>query len=162
MIRLIEKKAKLPKQEILPFRFIQDNTFVIVKDAVKTMNEIKIPLNEKALQILVKYDFRLPRYEGQVINRVLKEILMKVPEFQLLERHKVETYGRVIKDTTVPKYQLITNHTARRSFITLCVDANIDIKTIMKMTGHKKLETLNIYIDKAKKIEDKWISLMNF
>ena len=44
------------------------------------------------------------------------------------------------------KYQMIVIHTARRTLATLLVDAGLPYHQVMKITGHKKLTTLQKYI----------------
>ena len=44
------------------------------------------------------------------------------------------------------KHQMIVIHTARRTLATLLVDAGLPYHQVMKITGHKKLTTLQKYI----------------
>ena len=50
----------------------------------------------------------------------------------------------------MPKYELLTTHVARKTFVTLAFQKNIPAETIMKITNHKKHDTLKRYM----KIED--------
>jgi len=45
-----------------------------------------------------------------------------------------------------PKYQLITNHTGRRSFATNAVLEGIPFSAIMKITGHKTEKAFLRYV----------------
>jgi hypothetical protein len=46
---------------------------------------------------------------------------------------------------SVPKYEMITSHTGRRTYITLCLEQGIRLDYLMSTTGHKKLDTMKKY-----------------
>ena len=50
-----------------------------------------------------------------------------------------------VVETFVPKYELIASHTGRRSYITWCMNNELDSSFIMMTTGHKSTQTLNKY-----------------
>ncbi|MHA8065266.1 tyrosine-type recombinase/integrase [Aquirufa sp. ROCK2-A2] len=52
------------------------------------------------------------------------------------------------------KYQMIVIHTARRTLATLLADRGMEYHKIMKITGHKKLSTLQKYIKSDFDIDD--------
>ncbi len=54
--------------------------------------------------------------------------------------------GNAIK----PRWELVTPHTARRTFVTLAIEEKVPDAAIMQITGHKKIKTMKIY-DKAGK-----------
>ena len=56
------------------------------------------------------------------------------------------TRGGKRVSSVVKKYQLITNHTARRSFATNLYLAKVPTLAIMKMTGHKTEKSFLKYI----------------
>lgn len=59
-------------------------------------------------------------------------------------------------DSKIPKYELITTHTARRTFITLSLEKGIRPEVVMSITGHKDYKTFKAYIkitDTVKKEE---------
>jgi integrase len=47
------------------------------------------------------------------------------------------------------KWEMITSHTARRTYITLNIHKGLGIDTIMRTTGHKNFETLRVYIKQS-------------
>jgi integrase len=53
----------------------------------------------------------------------------------------------------IPKYKLIASHTGRRTFITNSILAGIPLSVIQRITGHKKLVTLQKYVDIAEGIK---------
>jgi site-specific recombinase XerD len=83
-------------------------------------------------------------YANASQNRMLKKI---GKEIGLTER-KVTTkyYGNQREDSIVSKWQLVGTHTARRTFITLALERGMRPEVVMKITGHKKLSTMQLYI----------------
>lgn len=106
----------------------------------KTKVKAEIPLSRFALSILEKYDYNLKLYSEVNMNKYLHEALKTIEEFQ-------EDYVYGNKNEEAPKYELITFHTGRRTFITNLVNNNVSLNAIMKMTGHKKISTLQEYIN---------------
>jgi integrase len=45
-----------------------------------------------------------------------------------------------------PKYELITTHTARQTFVTQSLERGIRPEIIMKITGHKDIKTMMKYV----------------
>jgi len=119
---------------------------VISKVSQKTADKFEVPLTKTALSILVKYDFNLNRYSSQKFNTYIKELLKKY-EICQYQVQIVRMVGNTLIEEEVPKYQLIHSHTGRKIFISRCVQNNIPINQIQKMTGHKQLGTILHYLD---------------
>ena len=106
---------------------------------VKSKVSVKIPLLDKAKEVLVMYsdafygkkkNLVLPVYSNQKCNKYLKKIVA---------RCKIE--------------KNISFHVARHTFATTVTLANgVPIETVSKLLGHKKLSTTQIY---ARVIEQK-------
>jgi integrase len=45
-----------------------------------------------------------------------------------------------------PKYNFVTSHTARRTFVTLSLEKGIRAEVVMNITGHKEYQTFKKYI----------------
>lgn len=103
------------------------------------------------------------RYEGkppkpmieQYINSCIKEVaqMAGIDEFVRFER--TEGGKKVVKE--IPKYDLISTHTARRSYSTIKYKVGVDVHDIMPLTGHKSEREFLKYIredgkDKAARI----------
>jgi integrase len=104
-----------------------------------------IPIHPIVRNILNKYNNELPPpISNQKLNDYLK-IIGKLAELD----ENVITYktkgGRPEKKVT-PKHDLITTHTARRSFATNAFKAGISSILIMKITGHKTEKSFLRYI----------------
>ena len=123
---------------------------VITIKTVKTGRTVVIPLHAIVRQILQKYDNELPRVpSNQKFNDYIKEIAKKaeINEPILLQRTK----GTLTYAETKPKYDLVTSHTARRSFATNAYLAGLPPISIMKITGHKTESSFMKYIKISEK-----------
>ena len=119
----------------------------IVKDSEKTDEQYKIPLTTKSKAILEKYEYQLPYYTNQAYNRMLKDMAEKSGFFNTEIIIETKT-GKKKDPTTKKKWQMITTHTARRTFVTRCILKGIPINKIMMMTSHKRLDTIIKYMNK--------------
>jgi integrase len=112
----------------------------------KTGDIIKVPLfgfSEPAVNILKKYDYKLPVISQQKFNEYIKEVGEKadINEVVTIERQS----GSTTDIKKGPKYEFISSHMARRTFVTLFLEMKIPITTIRKVTGHKDVQTLMRY-----------------
>lgn len=130
--------------QIKPENIISNKSMLQIRTQ-KTGERVSIPLHKTVKKILKKYDNKLPTaYTNQVMNSYLKEVasLSKLKD-------KVETTitkGGVMKKESVEKYNLVSTHTARRSFATNLYLADIPAISIMKITGHKTERSFMQYI----------------
>jgi len=119
-------------------------TFLNIKTQ-KTNELVIIPLNWMILEILEKYNQNLPgAFTNQEMNRELKEIGKAA---EIAEKVSITaTRGGLRTDTIHQKYELISTHTARRSFATNSYLAGIPTISIMKITGHRTDKAFMLYI----------------
>jgi len=121
---------------------------VITKLAQKTGEEFSIPIRSEAQAILDKYEAMgttLPSYANQPYNVSLKRLgqLAKLTQpITLVRGRKKYQPGQ-----TVPKYQLLSSHVARATFICNLIQANVQTFKIMRMTGISSEETIKYYAD---------------
>ena len=52
-----------------------------------------------------------------------------------------------------PKYNFISSHTARRTFVTLSLEKGMRPETVMSITGHKDYKTFKKYIKLTDKVK---------
>jgi len=131
---------------------IKDDELQLV--TVKTKNSLKIPLNDFAKEILERNEYKLPVLSNQKTNEYLKELAMiaEINEPIIVTKFR----GVEVVENKEPKYNLITSHTARRSFVTLSLEKGMRAETVMEITGHKNYKMFKKYIkitDKIKRIE---------
>jgi integrase len=112
---------------------------------MKTGKKVVIPIHSTVEGILEKYDSQLPRaISNQKMNIYLKEIAALAGITSPFEITK--TVGGKRVQTTLPKWQVVTTHTARRSGATNMYLAGIPAISIMKITGHKTESVFMKYI----------------
>jgi integrase len=100
----------------------------------KTKKIIEIPLFKPALDILNKYNNALPLKSLQKINNDLKEIGKNAGLDELVSVTKYA--GSNTTTNRIPKYQLLTTHVARRTFVTMLSNANVNQQVVKALTGH--------------------------
>lgn len=115
----------------------------------KTGKPVTIPLTEKLESLLFKYQTANGSFfsgiHDQRVNDAIKEIAAKSDTFkQEAIVNTTEKGMRISK--RVPKYRLITNHTARRSFATNKVLEGYPYSAIMLITGHKTEKAFLRYV----------------
>jgi site-specific recombinase XerD len=122
-----------------------DNQTKIKIKTEKTGETVVIPLHRFCKEILTKYN-GLPNYSisNQKMNEYLKELadLADLNEKILIS----STKGGVKQSEHFKKSELITVHTARRSFATNAYLMNIPTISIMKITGHRTEKAFLKYI----------------
>ncbi len=113
----------------------------------KTKDLIEIPLNDFALEILNKYFSKglpLPTMTKEYSNKYLKEIgrMANITELITITRY----IGAERIEETKPKYELISNHMARRTFVTLSLEKSMRQEVVMSITGHKNFNRMKRYL----------------
>lgn len=130
--------------QIQPENINNDNTMLFIRTQ-KTSERVAIPLHKTVRTILKKYNNKLPTaYTNQVTNVYLKEVASLAKIKELIET--TITRGGKVEKSVLPKFKLISTHTARRSFATNLYIADIPAISIMKITGHKTERSFMQYI----------------
>ena len=113
----------------------------------KTGEDVTIPFHPLAEAIYSYYNQKLPalsKDESVVYNRHLKTICEKA-KINTVSRHINSVRGKA-EVNFYPKFELVSAHTARRSFATNCYKIGIETMTIMAVTGHKTEKAFLRYI----------------
>lgn len=111
----------------------------------KTGSHVVIPIHPIVKAILSKYNGNTPpKISDQRLNEYIKEVCKLAGITEQVE--KQQTKGGEKVKTVRQKWQMITSHTARRSFATNSTKAGIPIQTVMKITGHTKEATFLKYV----------------
>lgn len=111
------------------FEYIELYSFKNRKD--ENQESSFIPLHPMVVTILEKYNYRLPSYSNQIVNRYIKTIA---------------TRAMVYKDFD------ITTYTARKTCA--CLYGNMDgfeVKSVSKILGHKRVSTTEIHYFRVSK-----------
>ncbi len=103
----------------------------------KTKTNVVIPIHRIVEDIMAKYPSGMPKNFSDVyINKEIKLIG---------EKAGINT-PIMVKGKTVPKHDLITTHTARRSAVTNMYLAGVPPTAIKMITGHKTDSSFNKYL----------------
>jgi len=109
----------------------------------KTGERVSIPIHPYALEIIEAYNYILPQLSNTKLNKMIK----KVCEYANIDDEVVDR-GVVSK-----KYELVTCHTARRSFATNGYLSDVPIRDLMRITGHKKENTFLNYVQVKREVK---------
>ena len=121
---------------------IENGTITLreIKDKSKTL---KIPLVALSRAILEKYNYKLPIISDQKFRNYIKEACKIVGFTDPVV--KSSRIGNNVTNETFKKYERVSTHTARRSFITNMINAGVPNKVIMGITGHKSIVAFQNY-----------------
>lgn len=125
------------------------NIFSIVQQKTGNRAVVNIDLYsidpKTTYRILEQYNFKAP-YDGAIGNYNMHlHQLMKDIGFDEMIRIEERQNGNITV-RTVPKYQLISSHTARRTAITINVLRGHNVHTIKKCSGHTDLRVFDEYV----------------
>ena len=132
---------------------VGDNIHVLQK---KTRNKAVIPLTDYVREIFNKYDGNLPKAHCiQHFNKQLKVICKKAGLTEMIV-YEEDQAGEIVM-VKKPQYEMVSSHTARRTFITNMNKNNVPASKTRKCTGHKSTACFDRYdkltlIDNAKSL----------
>ena len=130
--------------QVSPDKFI-DNDKKIKLRTYKGNRNIVIPLHQMIMDIVAKYDGKLPPVPTDYeINRCLKIIGRLAGLTEKFSKTTTRRGKRVSKSYF--EWELITVHTARRSFATNMVLAGLPRDVVMGLTDHSTEKSFNKYI----------------
>jgi integrase len=152
---LMKKKRHQPEKDCLTLFLIESYTgarfsdcenFTInnLKEGRLTYTSIKTSIltevpEHRRLQELIN---RMPsvHYANSTVNRVLKRVAKKVG---IVEPVTIFTKGKL---QTRPKYEFVSTHVGRKSFVTNLANRGVDIYTISAYAGHSSAMQTDHYI----------------
>lgn len=111
---------------------------------IKTGGVVLIPVHPVVREVIQRNNGVPRMISGQKLNDFIKEAcqLAGITQNSILYFNQ----AGVNRSKVVSKYELITTHTARRSFATNAVKAGIPAMDIMRITGHKTEASFRRYI----------------
>lgn len=126
--------------------FVANNTIKIKTQ--KTDQWVTIPLLEPVRNIMSMYRLSPNGFPKVGCSLTMNKYLKQIGELAQLNDMvvKVRSKGKTRVEQRLPKYQLITTHTARRSFATNLFKKGVPSRIIMSITGHKSEKSFNSYI----------------
>ena len=114
----------------------------------KTEGILKIPLIEEARSILEKYNYKLPFISNNKGSENLKKAF-KILEIDRKVRITKKYYDSNATDYFVPLCDVISWHKSRKTAITTAIKKGIPHIIVMKLSGHRKVETFMKYVELA-------------
>ncbi len=114
----------------------------------KTGENIIVPFNSFIKSILQKYPNQLPALKNEDYNRRIKILCKKVDIIKPIAYTNMR--GTLKEEIVVPKYKLISSHTARRTMITLALKAGMLPEEVMKISGHRNRCSFDIYVNPSR------------
>ena len=123
---------------------------------------VVVPSNRISFEIWKKYgsgkkreDYLFPQTKygnpisNQKFNKHIKEICKIIGIDSLVSRPKFDIDGKPVKgtDMRVPKWEVVSSHIGRRSFIREQVEQGRNQREIMLMSGHTSNKVFNSYYD---------------
>lgn len=110
----------------------------------KTGEQVVIPANPKLVAILERYGGRAPKMQQGEFNAIIK-IVCREACIDDIVPHTITRGGDKVTDY-LPKYMLVTSHTARRSGATNMYLSGLREEEIMMITGHTTTAAFRRYI----------------
>jgi integrase len=136
--------------DLVQLRWEHIRNLSIKMTAAKTGQTLDVPLNPYSAAILEKYKALglarpLPIISGQKTNDYIKEIgkLAGIDTPIVVTRK----YGVKSESITYPKYELLSVHCGRRTFVTLSLQKGIPAQVVMKLSGHKTWAAFRRYVE---------------
>jgi len=103
----------------------------------KSNKNVKVPLSERAKRILKKRNHQFPpQCTYQDFNTRIKEIGREAGIIEFVT--KTTTRNGQLEEQRLPRYQLLSSHTCRRTFCTLQFKRGMPTLLIRKVSGHAK------------------------
>jgi len=114
--------------------------------SIKVKKRVIVPFTgfiRNALPILEKYNYTLPVISNQKFNEYLKDIGEIVG---LNHPVRIIRFSGV-KEVQIrqPKYEFMSSHMARRTFVTIMLEKGVPITVVQKITQHTDIRTLMKY-----------------
>jgi integrase len=126
----------------------------------KTGDKIELPIHNVVYEILNKYNGVLPE---KISNQKFNDYIKTASRLAGIDAKftKQVTENGLSFDKKFAKYELISSHTARRTFCTNCYNDGIPTNIIRKISGHKTESAFLTYIkadvgESAKKMLEIW------
>ncbi|HEY1062732.1 MAG TPA: site-specific integrase [Daejeonella sp.] len=130
----------------------------------KTGVRVVVPIHDHIKTLMAKYNGKTenslpPTISNQKLNEGIKKIAKRAGISESVQIKQTKGGKEIVK--SVPKYDLVSSHTARRSFASNMYLANAKTISIMAITGHKTESSFMKYIritpkEHSEKIREIW------
>jgi integrase len=118
------------------------NLFLSEQDRIQILEPLHENIKHSYQNLKPSEKLIFPIIHSAKFNVEIKELLCKLEINELVSK---VFRGKERITTKVPKYQMISAHSARRTYITLCLRQGVLPDVLMQSTGHKKFDTMRSY-----------------
>lgn len=141
----------------------------IVKTMIKTGEMINNRLPNDAMQLLDEiratetlHNFGNTIFRSYALNCIERNIRLIAETAQINEPIKITTYrdGKR-QQTTLPKWQLLSSHAGRKSFVVNALSIGATANQVIKYTGHSTIQAMQPYIDITDTAKDNLITALD-
>lgn len=124
--------------------------------AQKTMGSLSVPILPQAQTILDRYIGKHPNCLPVISNQKTNQYLKELGKLAGLDTPVVteSSSGSKRTESTFAKWELLTTHTGRRTFVTLNLEKGIRPEVLMKITGHKDMKSFMRYVSITEKVAE--------
>jgi len=124
------------------------DSYINISNDKKTKTHLAIPLNNFICKMIDKYNIEneeltFLKHSNQTFNKEIKKICKAAGITKEVTISKLKNTELI--ETTKPKYEYVSSHTMRRSFISV-LSKTTEISNIQAITGHKDIQVLADYI----------------
>jgi len=139
-------------KELKTSNIFEDHINLTIK---KTKSLQKIPLNKFSSKVLDKYKDTIfepiPQISDVNFNKYIKECckIVGINSGITISRY----FGQNRIDVTKPKYELVTSHVMRKTFVTNSLVLGMKEMVIRNITGHKKESSFRRYVKVAEDVK---------
>lgn len=111
----------------------------------KTGRTLRLDVHPHVLEMLERYGGALPVPANATLNRYIKVAARQAGvDAPVVD---VEFKGGERVERVLPKWRLVTTHTARRTFIALGLELGVPVQVMQRMVGHATLRQTQAYLD---------------
>ena len=117
----------------------------------KTVDGLRIELNKYSRAILEKYEEF--HFKGDKVFPVISNVNMNIFLKELCQLARIDQPQRIVYflgnrriEEVHPKYELITTHAGRRTFVISALTLGIPAEVIMRFTGHSDFSAMKPYV----------------
>lgn len=116
--------------------------FKLIQKKGKT--SVSIPIFDITKSILEKNDWNIGyKDDPDLINSTIRKICKKAGLNETILIRREDAKG--VHTEQVEKWQVVTSHTARRTFVTIASKRGYSADKVSRITGHRKMEVLEMY-----------------
>ena len=121
-------------------------------------------LNKYALEIAEKYHNKFgetlfPHVSDGTINVHIRQICRQIGINEIVTKYEYRNHQRI--EITGPKWQFITTHVGRKSFVVNSLDMGLTATQVIGYTGHSSITAMQPYISISQKKKDAAMDVWN-